>query len=327
MKKVRWGIIGCGNIARTFVSGLKKLSQAQLVACAASNIERANSFAQEHSIAMVYGDYQALASSSDVDAVYIATTHNFHYDHVKLCLEHGKHVLCEKPFTINTQQAKRLMGLAKTRQLFLMEAVWTRFLPIYRKLEVLLAENVIGEVLTVKADFCIQGDFPIEHRIRSKALAGGALLDLGIYPINLATLVFQGYPRQIQSSVVLDQTGVDARSFYLLDFAEDKRAMLSSSYVNSAPFEAIIYGDKGYIRLPDFIKAEQLEVYRLGKETQVIDLPFTDDENFVFEIKHAMACINAGKLESDIYPLSETLKGMQIMDDLRKQWGLVYPQE
>jgi predicted dehydrogenase len=327
MQDIKWGIIGCGGIASMFATSLQALETGTLLAGASRTPGRATEFAEKHGMERAYTDYEALVADPDVDAVYIATTHNFHHENIKLCLENGKHVLCEKPFTVNAFQTLELIELAKSKGLFMMEAVWTRFLPAIGKLKELLAEGVVGEVRTVKADFSIEGGFAPEHRLRNKALAGGALLDLGIYPITFASIVFGEQPSRIQSSAVVGDTGVDDRSFYLFDYEDGRRAMLSSSFTHSAPTEGIVCGTEGYIRVPGFLWATQIQVHRTGEEVEFFDDPYGEGENFRFEIEHAMECIATGKLESDILPLSETLAVMQTMDTLRAQWGLGYEGE
>ena len=327
MQEIKWGIIGCGGIAGMFASSLSCLENGRLLAGASRASGRAAEFAEKHGVERVYTDYESLVSDSDVDAVYIATTHNFHFENVKLCLEHGKHVLCEKPFTVNAAQTQELIALAYENHLFLMEAVWTRFLPAIVKLRELLADGVIGEVLTVKADFSIAGEFGVEHRLRSKALAGGALLDLGIYPVTFASVVFGEQPSRIQSSVILGDTGVDDRSFYLFEYEGGQCAQLSSSFTHYAPTEALVCGSEGYIRIPWFLAAQELQIHHGDEPPEIIKLPYAEGENFTFEIAHAMECITAEQTESDIMPLSETLAIMQTMDTLRGQWGLEYPGE
>ncbi len=207
MQEIKWGIIGCGGIAGMFATSLQALENGTLLAGASRTAGRAEEFAEKHGMERVYGSYEALVADPDVEAVYIATTHNLHYENVKLCLEKGKHVLCEKPFTVNAVQAQELIELARAKKLFMMEAVWTRFLPAILKLQELLAAGVIGDVRTVKADFSIWRAFDPENRLWNKALAGGALLDLGIYPITFASIVFGEQPIRIQSSAVIGETG------------------------------------------------------------------------------------------------------------------------
>jgi predicted dehydrogenase len=323
-KRINWGIIGCGGIANTFAKGLAKVDSGQLFAVASNSQERANSFASNYQAEKSYNNYQALVTDCDVDAVYIATTHNFHYENAKLCIAHGKHVLCEKPLTVNAKQAAELIELAKANNVFLMEAVWTRFLPAIKKLEKIIADGIIGKVQTLKANFSITGDFPTSHRLLNKDLAGGALLDLGIYPITFAHLVFGIHPLNIQSSAVIGKTGVDESSFYLFDYNNGQRAILSSSFIDYAPTEAVISGTKGFIHIPDFLAARELNLHIENNVPKKISFERSDDENFMFEIEHANQCIQDGKIESSVFPLTDTLHIMETMDTLREQWGLVY---
>jgi predicted dehydrogenase len=328
MQDIKWGIMGCGGIAHMFASSLNALDNGTLLAGASRSPGRAQAFAEKHGMERVYTDYKSLVLDPDVDAVYIATTHNFHFENAKLCLENGKHVLCEKPFTINADQTEELIALAREKKRFMMEAVWTRFLPGIEKLRELLSAGVIGEVLSVRADFSIDGcGFGAEHRLRNKSLAGGALLDLGIYPITFASIVFGEQPERIQSSVVTGATGVDDRSFCLFDYPGGRRAVLSSSFTHLAPVEGLVCGTKGYIRMPVFLAGQEIQIHRSGEQPETIHMPYAENENFTFEIIEAMECITAGKLESGILPLSETLAVMKTMDTLRAQWGLKYEGE
>ncbi|MEI6891543.1 MAG: Gfo/Idh/MocA family oxidoreductase [Pontiella sp.] len=327
MKTMQWGILGCGGIANMFAKGLRALPEGHLLAGASHTPGRAAEFAKKHGMERSYTQYDELLADPEIDAIYVATTHNFHYENVKRCLERGKHVLCEKPFTINALQAQELVDLAKQNNCFLMEALWTRFLPAIVKLQELLAEGVIGEVRAVRADFCAAGNFDKNHRMRNKALAGGALLDLGVYPISFADIVFDAIPERIQSSAFIGDTEVDDRSFYLLDYPGGRYAQLCSSFTHRAPNDAWVHGTEGFIRVPQFWMTQGLEIHRTGSELEWISKPFGEGEGFKFEIAHAMKCIQAGKLESDIHPLSKTLSIMRIMDELREQWGLVYSNE
>jgi len=321
---INWGIIGCGGIAHTFAQGLAKLNTGFLSAVASNSRARADLFASTYQVKTTYTNYSALVNDPSIDAVYIATTHNFHFENAKLCLSHGKHVLCEKPLTINAQQAAELIELAKRNRVFLMEAVWTRFLPAIKQLQTILKKGVIGELQTVQADFNITGNFPPSHRLLNKELAGGALLDLGIYPINFAHVVFGEHPEKIKSSAVIGETGVDESSFYWFEYSGGRRAILSSSFVNCSPTLATISGTKGFITIPDFLGARELNIHVSGQAPTTQKFDRSDDENFMFEIEHAIECINNKCLESPIFPLSNTLNIMKTMDILRDQWGLKY---
>lgn len=328
MQEIRWGIIGCGGIAATFATSLQALDNGTLLAGASRTKGRAEAFTAKYGVERCYADYESLVADTDIDAVYVATTHNSHFENVKLCLEHGKHVLCEKPFTVNATQARQLIALAREKKLFLMEALWTRFLPSIRKLQQLLSDGAIGEVQTVYANFCLGKQVAPEHRLRNIDLAGGALLDLGIYPISMADIVFERKPVRIMSSAAMDSvTGVDEHSYYLFEYEGGQTAVLSASYSQAAPGDALVCGTMGYIRLPRFHGAEALHIHKTGEEPEALEFPYGEGENFKYEIAHAMECIAAGKTESDIMPPSKTLEIMEIMDTLRAQWSLAYPGE
>ncbi|MDF7799310.1 Gfo/Idh/MocA family oxidoreductase [Pontiellaceae bacterium B1224] len=324
-RDIRWGIMGCGGIARKFVSSLKALPNGTLVAVASSSAERAETFAKETGLDPVATDYTGLLENPDVDAVYIATTHNFHAENLFQCLENGKHVLCEKPLTVNAAQAEKAIAMARANNLFLMEGMWTRFLPAIQKARELVNEGAIGDVITVKADLAFRAPQDGDNRLRNRDLAGGALLDVGVYPISFASMIFGGAPEVIKSHAVLGDTGVDERSFYLLEYDQGRTALLSSSVSGCLPVEAIIAGTEGYIRVPWFLGATSAELCKNNQPVESFDFPFEEDEGFQFEIAHVMECIAAGKTESPVMPLDETLTIQQTMETMRKQWGLTYP--
>ena len=328
MQEFGWGVIGCGEIANVFAVSLKSLNRGRLVAGASRTPGKAEAFAKRHTIPRSYSDYDALLADPEVDIVYISTTHNFHFECVKQCLEAGKHVLCEKPFTINAEQTRRLAALAKKKNLFVMEALWTRFLPAILKLQELIASGEIGTVETLYTNFCLGFDLPPEHRMRNIDLAGGALLDLGIYPISMADIIFGEKPSRFSSFATMDrETGVDEHSHYVLEFGDRKKAVLSSSYSQAAPKDAIVSGTKGYIRVPDFLAAQELHIHKTDAEPEVLRFPYGESENFKYEIAHVMDCVEAGLRESNVMPLSKTLEIMELMDAIRKPWKLVYPGE
>ncbi|MDZ8117089.1 Gfo/Idh/MocA family protein [Pontiella agarivorans] len=329
MEKIRWGIIGCGGIANKFADGLSVLPAGRLYAGASRTPGNAEVFIQKHGGEAAYTDYATLAADPKVDAVYVATTHNFHFENVKLCLEYGKHVLCEKPMTLNARQAAELTQLAAAKELFLMEAMWTRFIPGICELERLLKEGVIGAVRSVRADFHIGGrEFPKDGRLWSRDLAGGSLLDLGIYPITFADIVMGGdRPETVKSDACMGTTGVDNRSFYQLTYPGGRFAQLSSSFTSSAPVEAVIAGESGFIRVPNFFHPVEFEICRFGEDSETLRFPFPDEEGFKFEIEEAMNCIAAGKTESTVHPLSKTRQILELMDTLRAQWNFVYSGE
>ncbi len=328
MERMNWGVIGCGGIATKFAGSLAALEKGTLLAAASRTPGKAAEYAENHGVERVYTDYASLAADPDVDIVYVATTHNFHHENVKLCLENGKHVLCEKPFTVNARQAEELIALARANRLFLMEALWTRFLPAIRKMKTLIDDGAIGEARTVQSSFCINPERDETHRLKNKALAGGALLDLGVYPINLAALVFGEQPEKITSSAEIGPTGVDYGSFYHFDYAGGRRAILHASCVETSPSSAVVQGTKGYIQLPPFFHGStEFTLHVKDEAPRKFEFPCPAGHEFKYEIAEVMERVAAGKLESGVMPLSETLAIMKTMDAIRAQWGLKYEGE
>ena len=323
MAKVNWGIIGCGNIAHTFAKSIAHCANAQLIGAASTSEQRANEFATHYSI-KGYESYQALMQCPNIDAIYIANTHEQHFKSVAQCLTHNKHVLSEKPITVNAQQLITLKELAQQQNRFLMEGVWMRFLPAIVKLQQLLSEGVIGKVHSVNANFSLAGEFESSHRLMNPATAGGALLDLGIYPISIADVVFNKTPEQIKSLVHKSTTGVDERSVTLINYGQGQFAQLSSALQQNGPTQACILGEYGYIRIDEFVGAQSLELHLNAQQMQRFDFSFNDDENFKFEIDHVSECILQQQTQSSVLPLSTSLRVMNIMDELRAQWQLKY---
>jgi predicted dehydrogenase len=323
----RWGIIGCGRIAHAFARGLQSLPGTELFAAASQSLSRAQAFGEENSVPRVYGNYEEMLAREQLDAVYIATTHNFHYENTKLCLNAGCAVLCEKAFTVNAAQAAELIALARAKKLFLMEAMWTRFFPCTVKLRELLSEGVIGEVTHLKASFGIRSQkiFPWQ-RMRSKKLAGGALLDLGVYPVSFARMIFGQPPAEMTSRAKLGWTGVDETSEYFFNYSNGARAELFASFRKAVPHEAVLTGTEGTIRIPDFFHPSRMIITRRGTEPETLEVPYAAP-GYQYEAAEVAACLRAGLIESPTMPLDETLEIMRTMDALRAQWGMKYPGE
>ena len=325
-RKFSWGILGGGRIANDFAECLALLPEAEIGAIASRSKERAEVFALKHKAKRVYTDYNELADDPEIDAIYVATTHNFHKDHVLLCLQKGKNVLCEKPLTTNHLELEKLVEAARMNDLFLMEAMWTRFLPIWVYIKKRIDEGLIGDIIMVKADFGFftrHGDF---GRHLNPELAGGALLDVGIYPISLACWLFGGLPDNSHSNAYLTKHGVDGVSSYYLDFGNGKSALLSSSVIVHTNKDAVIVGTKGYIHIPEFWKAQETTIYLNGEDPEHHSFPY-EAAGFQFEAMEVMNCIQSGKKESATMPLDETLSIMKLMDSFRNDWGLFYPWE
>lgn len=321
----RWGILGLGSIARSFATGLQSLPDAQLVAVGSRTQEKADKFGAEFNAPNRHASYEALASDPDVDAVYIATPHSAHAEDALLCLDAGKAVLCEKPFTINAAQAERVVGRARETQIFCMEAMWSRFLPLMGRLRETLAQGAIGEARMLHADFGFRAGVNPESRLFNPALGGGGLLDVGVYPISLASMLF-GVPDGATGLAHIGETGVDEQAGMVLRYGGGRLAVLSTGVTINTPQEAYLLGTNGRIKIhAPWWKPSAMTVSVGGKEEEV-SAPF-DGNGYQFEAQEVARCVRAGKTESDLLPLDETLQVMRTMDALRAQWGLKYPME
>ncbi len=323
-EKFCWGVIGCGNIAARFTESLKVVPDAIVYGVASKSVQRARDFAEKNKVKTWFDSYEELVSKPEIDAIYIATTHNFHYENIKLCLKAGKAVLCEKPLTVNARQADEIIKLARTEKVFLMEAFWTRFLPSTRKLMELLDKNVIGEVKMIKADFGYDFPFDAKSRVYDPELAGGALLDVGVYPINFAQMIMKKDPVDIQSSVIFSSTGIDEQSGYVFHYENGVMALLYSAVNVETRHDAWIFGSKGYIHIPHFYRANKFHINYKKGGSKTYDLPLAS-EGFSYEAEEVINCMKNNKTESDIMPHEESLRIMNIMDGIRRSWGLRYP--
>ena len=248
MRRIRWGILGTGNIAQVFAADLSFVQDSEIVAVGSRREKSAEEFGRRFGLLHRHASYEALACDPEVDVVYIATPHVFHKDNMLLCLDAGKHVLCEKPFTLNAQQATEAIALARQNKKFLMEAMWTRFLPIFAKVRELISNGLIGDIRMFMADFGVRFPFHPESRLFNPELGGGALLDLGVYPVSLASMLF-GTPTEVTSLAHLGETGVDEQSAMLLKYSEGQLAILSSAMRIGTKREALIFGTGGYIKI------------------------------------------------------------------------------
>jgi len=318
--------MGTGRIAGDFATGLQSLPHAALAAVGSRSAEAAAAFADRFGAARRHASYAALADDPEVDIVYVATPHPFHHANTRMCLEAGKAVLCEKPFTLNAVQARDLVALAREHRLFLMEAMWTRFLPAMVEIRRLVAEGAIGEVRLLTADFGFRKEFDPRHRLFDLALGGGALLDIGVYLASLASMVF-GPPATIRSLAHLGRTGVDEQAALILGYAGGRFAQLTATIAAATPQEATIVGDGGWIRIhPLWWKAARFTLATAGREPEPVDLPFAGN-GYNYEAAEAMRCLRAGALESPAMPLDETVAIVETLDRVRAEWGLRYPTE
>ena len=367
MKKIiRWGILGTGHIAHQFSDGLTHVNDAELFAVGARSKDKAEAFALQHQVPNNYGSFEELLANKEIDIVYIATPHHVHRDHCVMALEAGKSVLCEKPFTLNATEAREVIALAREKKLFCMEAMWMRFIPAMRKLSELLEEGTIGKPNLLRADFGIPFEFNANSRIFNNELAGGALLDVGVYPISLAYKLF-GPPTDIMAMGNIGESGVDESSTVILKHAGNQISTLRSSITHELTPEAVVAGSAGSIRIespiyrphklqvskhstvsttadteysPSRIKAVMqkipaLQMLALHMESYIRPvatalrttvIPFVGN-GYNYQVVAVNQCLREGKLESEIMPLDETLGVLTVTDEIRNQWELRYASE
>ena len=312
-KKIRWGIIGLGKIANKFAFDLQHTEDAVLQAVASRDIQNARAFSRKFNALSCYDSYEKLARDPDVDIVYVATPHTFHFPHTMLCLENGKAVLCEKPLGTTTVEVKAMLEEAKSRKLFLMEGIWTRFIPATVKLIELLENNAIGEIQLVRADFGFKAGFDPEGRLFDKKLGGGSLLDIGIYPIYLSLLAL-GLPRDIKVMVRMTETNVDSYCAMLFDYDNAAKAVLESSLEADTPTEAYLYGSRGMIKIHRrFHESQKISLYQDGALTETFDLSYKG-YGFTFEIEEVGNCLKSQKTESSSLPHRVSLDMITLID-------------
>lgn len=321
---IRWGIVGPGKIANKFADAIKNVEGAELIAVASRLKERGQEFADKHNVPMVFESYEKMSESSDVDAVYVATPHPFHKSCAELFLNAKKHVLCEKPVCVNEVEAVELMEYAKNNGVFLMEAMWTRFLPAINETLKIVQSGEIGDIRGVKADFCYSMPYNAQSRVYNPDLAGGALLDVGIYCLNFAAIFLGDEVEDIISMSDVNY-GVDCQTNVLLKYSNGRIASLSSAVNVRKPNTGYIYGTKGFISLPNFYAAQEIIVNVNNSERRILK-PFMGN-GFEEEIIEACSCIRDGKMQSNIMPMKESIRIMKQMDLIRNQIGLRYPFE
>jgi len=326
MDKIRWGILGCGRIARKFASDLKLLSDAELVAVGSRKRETAEDFTLEFPARNIHDSYESLAQDPEVDVIYIASPHGLHHEHVLLCLRHNKPMLCEKAFAINSRQAKEMIDLAREKKVFLMEALWTKFMPHYQMLMQLIQEDKLGAVQNVLINFGFAPTPPIPKRLFDPTLGGGSLLDIGIYNLFIALSVL-GKPDAIEASITAAPTGVDEQCSILLKYDNGAMAQLFSSFSTNLATEADISGREGRIRLTSrFYEPTTTVEYYPGRtdSRQVLPYPKEPGWGYQYEIRHVNECLRQGLTESPVMTHADTLLLMETMDRVRAIAGIRY---
>lgn len=325
-KTFRWGIIGLGRIAHTFAQSITVLEKASIYAVASRTQEKADNFASQYHAKFAFDSYEALMHCEGIDAIYIATPHILHFENTMLCLHHRIPVLCEKPFAINNRQVQKMIATAKENNTFLMEALWTRFLPSIEKVLELIADDTIGEIQMVKADFGFKANFDPQGRVFNNSLGGGSLLDIGIYPLFLALLIL-GKPNNIQASAIIGQTNVDETCAMILDFPKRKMAILHSTILADTATEAIIYGTKGAIHIhKQFHKPTKVSLHINGQEAQNIEINYVNN-GFNYEAEEVRSCVENGLLESPKFNHAFSTLLMETMDTIRQKTGIHYAED
>ena len=325
-RKFNWGIIGPGRIAHQFADGLKAIDDAALYAVASTNPARAQAFAAQHGGQKTYDNYEALVNDPQVDAIYIATPHRFHLDNALQCLRAGKPVLCEKPLTVNAAEMQQLIDTARANNVFLMEALWTRYLPIYGQIREWLDAQSIGDLRLLVSTFGINVPKAEDDRWLSPDLAGGTLLDMGVYPIAVSQWIMQQNPVEFNVQAQLASTGVDVLTAGLLKYDNGVISQFHTSFIHDGVNDLYIYGTTGHIRIhANYWGATQASLVANGQTTTVAR-PFRGG-GFEYQTEEAMRCIRAGLLESPGMTHADTLANTQLMDRLRAVIGLKYPFE
>jgi predicted dehydrogenase len=326
MDLIRWGILGCGRIARKFASDLALVQNARLMALGARRVDDAREFAKEFPAPHVHGSYEALVSNPEVDVIYVATPHALHHEHTLLCLNHKKAVLCEKAFAINMRQAQEMVDLSRKNRVFLMEALWSKFLPQYQKLQELLAAGELGDIRNVLVDFGFIPQAPVPARLYDPALGGGSLLDIGIYNVFLVLSVL-GRPDTIEASMTPSPENVDEQCAVLFKYNNGAMAQLFSSLTSNLGTQADIGGTKSRLRLTSrfYAPSANIELYTGREETkQVIPVQKEAGSGYQYEARHVGECLRKGLIESPVMTHADSLLIMETMDRIRSVAGIHY---
>jgi predicted dehydrogenase len=326
LKKINIGILGLGKIANKFAHDLLLVKGANLYAVASKDKERARLFASEFKADRFYDSYESMANDSNIDVVYIATPNSFHYQHSMLCLKAGRGVLCEKPFGINNKQVTEMINEAVSRNLFLMEAMWTRFIPATEKVIELLKEKIIGDIVSLKADFGFEGDSNPLKRLFNHNLGGGSLLDIGIYPLYLSQLLLGNY-KTIEAEATISDTGIDADCNMSLKYEGGQTANLASSFLETKPTDASIQGTTGSIYMhPRFHHCKRVSVYRQDADDLHFDIPYIGNGYF-YEIEEVVNCIHQGLIESPKMTHEDSLQLISTLDEIRSIIGVRFTED
>lgn len=326
MDKIKWGIIGTGKIAHTFAEALKGTADAQLYAVASRTLEKAKAFADESGFEKAYGSYRELAEDSDVDVVYIATPMASHYGDSMLCIENGRNVLCEKSLALNTKQTEEILAFAKEKNVFFMEAMWMKCRPVFLKVLEWINSGKIGKPQFIKADFSNYIPYNKDDRLFRADCGGGALLDLGVYPLTFAEAIF-GTPDEVISGAQLSK-GVDINNSILLKYKDGRFVSADNGFQLQLSNNALVSGTDGFITMGNWFHCTSESVL-FNREAEVVEKFVCEPEinGYEYEIREVHDCLRKGLKESPLVPHADTVRVMKIMDECRKQWGMRFPEE
>lgn len=324
-KQKRIGIIGTGKMAGVMAGTVRKMKNVKCYGVASRHEEKAQEFANEYGIKVVYTSYEEMMLDDKVDLIYIATPHSEHYADMKLCIENGKNVLCEKAFTANAEQAEEILTMAKEKGVFVAEAMWVRYMPMLATIRGFLNSGIIGEPTMLTANLGYQ--ISDKKRLTEPALAGGTLLDLGVYTLNFAAMMFGKEIERMESSCVRTSTGVDASESITITYKDGKMAVLNSTMNGLSDRRGIIYGPKGYIEIENINNFASVTVYDVNYKAVKSAKAPKQITGYEYEVYSCMEAIEKGEKECWEMPHDETLRIMKQMDELRAQWGVVYPFE
>lgn len=323
-RKIKWGILSTGWIAHKFATALQVVPNSELYAVGSRSLKTAELFASEFNIPKAYGSYEELVNDPEIDIVYIGTPHNLHLENALLAMEHNKHVLCEKPMGVNLKETTRMLDKAKEKNLFFMEALWSRFLPNIIKTKELIDSGEIGEIKLLTASFCIKSDNGPEHRHYNIDLCGGTILDIGIYNIFLSLLLL-GNPQAISATAALDIQGGDNSANYTFKYKKDTLAVMYSSFLGNQDVVAEIHGTKGKIVLDHlWFCPGNVKLYDQDGIKKIFNFEFKSN-GYEFEAEAVVNCLLDGKTQSELWSWDDSIQLINVMDEVRKECGVVYP--
>ncbi len=323
--KINVAIMGAGNIGGVMANTLNKMKGVKCYAVASRNKEKADEFAKKYGCKKAYGSYEELVQDKKVNLIYIATPHSEHYENARLCIENGKAVLCEKAFTANAAQAEALISFAREKNVLIAEAMWTRYMPMLQTIKDVLSSGVIGvpTMLTANLGYVIKG----VSRLTDPALAGGALLDVGVYTINFASMIFGTEVKKVSSVCTYTKSGVDEQNSITMLFEDGKMAVLNSSMLSLSDRKGIIHGTKGFLVVENINNFESVTVYNTNYEkVEKYNRP-KQISGYEYEVEACIKALQNGEIECLQMPHEETIRIMKLMDNLRYEWGIKFPFE